>query len=696
MDRALQHLAHRMDSFEGSLQHTLNTTNKMIHLIETKLLDSGPSCPPTFYEYHHNPQPPQPLVFDPSVGIDTPVSNPSDIFSKPSPQPVYFYSKTPLESSNTGFSSDKLHYTPFSSTLNAQPNQVNEDEAPPKTESNVEDRLDLVANHMSSIDSKLSNLQQQLDANSLLMLSVSGAPNADELVAEASENYQVDMSVGAKRQALYKNQDLQHVVSALERVQESVEELSQRFSMHAGLNSEQIEHMIDNMVQVRQAVISHGPVSVNASAPGNTEGDFPGPLSESRSKLDVLVQKLAPLQEVRKKMDEVWSVLVGTKSDALLSNIQRQERAIQHMKTDVTDRKDRVVHNSTQVERRSEFMSRSVSAGGSKLEDQSNSPSHVTLLHRSTNPRLQEKLDGVALPLHGSIEQQKWSANSSSVVNSSAPGGSDQTAGADQGVQDMMLNMAHKKRVSSVFIAPPVNDDITGYSCSDLLKQGYSESGNYHIRIKGTTYWFLNVNCDMKREGGGWTVIQRRDDFGDPRENFNRDWTDYKHGFGNPEKEFYLGNENIYLLTNTQEHILRVELEDFEGNRKYAEYSTFRLHSELDLYKLEIGGYTGNAGNALNDPWYGHNLSPFSTFDRDNDRSSLNCASMLKGGWWWRACGRSLNGLYLTNPNDYIGRQGIVWFRWKGWDYSLKKSLIMIRPKSHTLKNDKSKAKGNT
>ena len=63
-------------------------------------------------------------------------------------------------------------------------------------------------------------------------------------------------------------------------------------------------------------------------------------------------------------------------------------------------------------------------------------------------------------------------------------------------------------------------------------------------------------------------MIQRRDDFGEPRENFNRDWTDYKHGFGDPDREFYLGNENIYLLTNTQEHIMRVELEDFEGNRR--------------------------------------------------------------------------------------------------------------------------------
>lgn len=63
-------------------------------------------------------------------------------------------------------------------------------------------------------------------------------------------------------------------------------------------------------------------------------------------------------------------------------------------------------------------------------------------------------------------------------------------------------------------------------------------------------------------------VIQRRDDFGDPRENFNRDWNDYKNGFGDPAKEFWLGNENIYMLTNNEEYILRVELEDFEGNKR--------------------------------------------------------------------------------------------------------------------------------
>ncbi|KAK9887677.1 hypothetical protein WA026_023844 [Henosepilachna vigintioctopunctata] len=184
-------------------------------------------------------------------------------------------------------------------------------------------------------------------------------------------------------------------------------------------------------------------------------------------------------------------------------------------------------------------------------------------------------------------------------------------------------------------------------------------------------------------------VIQRRDDFGDPRENFNRDWNDYKNGFGDPAKEFWLGNENIYMLTNNEEYILRVELEDFEGNKRYAQYSHFKIYSEGDYYKLEIDGYEGTAGDSLNDPWYGSNNSPFSTYNRDNDRSSLNCASMLKGGWWWKSCGRGLNGLYLNDPQDLTARQGIVWFKWRGWDYTLKKSEMMIKPKGSVSSSNK-------
>ena len=71
-------------------------------------------------------------------------------------------------------------------------------------------------------------------------------------------------------------------------------------------------------------------------------------------------------------------------------------------------------------------------------------------------------------------------------------------------------------------------------------------------------------------------VIQRRGDYGGPRENFDRTWTDYKRGFGSPIGEFWLGNENIHQLTKSGDMMLRVELKGHDGRTAWAEYDNFR------------------------------------------------------------------------------------------------------------------------
>ncbi|GIY45582.1 techylectin-5A, partial [Caerostris extrusa] len=98
----------------------------------------------------------------------------------------------------------------------------------------------------------------------------------------------------------------------------------------------------------------------------------------------------------------------------------------------------------------------------------------------------------------------------------------------------------------------------------------------------------------MSIDGEGWTVIQRRGKF-PKKQNFNLKWEDYKNGFGDLMQEFWLGNENIYALTNQGECEVRFDMQDNEGNTRFAVYSNFKIDDESSGYVLHIGNYTGNA-----------------------------------------------------------------------------------------------------
>ena len=42
---------------------------------------------------------------------------------------------------------------------------------------------------------------------------------------------------------------------------------------------------------------------------------------------------------------------------------------------------------------------------------------------------------------------------------------------------------------------------------------------------------------------------------------------------------------------------LRIDLEDWDGETRYAQYSLFDIGGPEDNYKLAVYGYTGNAGD---------------------------------------------------------------------------------------------------
>ena len=75
-----------------------------------------------------------------------------------------------------------------------------------------------------------------------------------------------------------------------------------------------------------------------------------------------------------------------------------------------------------------------------------------------------------------------------------------------------------------------------------------------------------------------------------------------------------------------------------------------------------------------------HNGMRFSAKDMDLDTSTYNCAQRYIGGWWYIQCLRAnLNSLYLRGYHDMY-RKGITWRSFRGDYYSLKTTVMKIRP----------------
>uniref|UniRef100_A0A3P8RQT1 Fibrinogen gamma chain n=1 Tax=Amphiprion percula TaxID=161767 RepID=A0A3P8RQT1_AMPPE len=244
----------------------------------------------------------------------------------------------------------------------------------------------------------------------------------------------------------------------------------------------------------------------------------------------------------------------------------------------------------------------------------------------------------------------------------------------------------------------------TGTDCQDIANKGATTSGLYYVRPEKATEQFL-VYCEIDSFGRGFTVIQRRRD---GSVDFHKDWIQYKEGFGylSPDDttEFWLGNEKIHLLTATSSTIptvLRIELVDWDGNKRYADYNMFRIGSEADMYRLTYGFYFGgDAGDAFSgfdfgddpsDKFYtSHNGMQFSTFDKDNDKYDGNCALQDGSGWWMNRCHAAhLNGKYYQggrytekDAGEFGYDNGIIWVTWHNRWYSLKETTMKLIPLS--------------
>lgn len=191
--------------------------------------------------------------------------------------------------------------------------------------------------------------------------------------------------------------------------------------------------------------------------------------------------------------------------------------------------------------------------------------------------------------------------------------------------KDNSLDDKGKGLVKNLETISKLNFPIDKYVSSNCLDKS---NDIYLLKVPGLEPF--PVLCDSTLAGSGWTVVQRRQD---GTENFNRNWQDYRAGFGDLRGEFFMGLETLHRMTKAQSHELFIHLEDFHNETRYAQYNYFVIGNEHESYKIEsLGEYSGNADDAL----LQHKNCKFSTPDRPVAGKS-NCAELYQSGWWFNS-----------------------------------------------------------
>jgi hypothetical protein len=120
-------------------------------------------------------------------------------------------------------------------------------------------------------------------------------------------------------------------------------------------------------------------------------------------------------------------------------------------------------------------------------------------------------------------------------------------------------------------------------------------------------------------------------------------------------------------LTSRTSYKLRIEVK-LVGNAiwDYVEYTSFRLASESQRYRLYISGYSGT--NEMDPLHVYHNKRVFSTYDRLS--YGTTCARVHGGGWWYLSCFSScLNTIWRPELSG--------WNHWRG--KLIEKSVMKIK-----------------
>ena len=207
--------------------------------------------------------------------------------------------------------------------------------------------------------------------------------------------------------------------------------------------------------------------------------------------------------------------------------------------------------------------------------------------------------------------------------------------------------------------ACPIVTSVNG-NCCEVKSNSFKFSTSLKSRVYNITNFCGDCEltaegyCDAVTNGGGWLVVQRRQD---GSVDFNRGWVEYEKGFGSLTGEFWYGLRPLHCLTNQGQWQLRVDFTFTNGTKSYLSYTNFSVGPANSQYQLSISGFTG----ITTDPFTTHpqNGMKFTTKDRDNDKSGGNCAKSGHGsdtgGWWYNVCSHiHINHQYNHKYSIYL------------------------------------------
>lgn len=210
---------------------------------------------------------------------------------------------------------------------------------------NLVQKLVSLDEKVTHIDSKLSVLKNQLDNNFL---------QGEDINAEASEKKPISMNVVEITKAL-NTEVMDHVSKELTQLREATGNVDRKLQFHINLVSGNLEKVLTMVTDVHHAIVDDALVYFNRTT------TTPAPTDFKNNKIDALVQQIRPIISVSEKMDDVWDVVVGTKSsvddlvpksDELLTQTQRQERAIGEIHNDLRTKTNKIIANLDKVEKR--------------------------------------------------------------------------------------------------------------------------------------------------------------------------------------------------------------------------------------------------------------------------------------------------------------------------------------------------------